>query len=65
MPSNIGFQGLILQGGAFGMVSRNLAEPHLKNGELVDLAPANPCACPTITSAGACRALYRNASATS
>jgi LysR family transcriptional regulator (chromosome initiation inhibitor) len=39
MPSNIGFQGLILQGGAYGMVSRNLAEPHLENGELVNLAP--------------------------
>jgi LysR family transcriptional regulator, chromosome initiation inhibitor len=39
MPSNISFQGLILQGGAYGMVSRILAEPHLKRGELVDLAP--------------------------
>lgn len=39
MPSNISFQGLILQGGAYGMVSRILAEPHLTRGELVDLAP--------------------------
>jgi LysR family transcriptional regulator (chromosome initiation inhibitor) len=39
MPSNISFQGLILQGGAYGMVSRILAGPHLKRGELVDLAP--------------------------
>jgi LysR family transcriptional regulator (chromosome initiation inhibitor) len=39
MPSNISFQGLILQGGAYGMVSRILAEPHMSRGELVDLAP--------------------------
>lgn len=39
MPSNISFQGLILQGGAYGMVSRLLAEPHLARGDLVDLAP--------------------------
>ncbi|MGE4443295.1 MAG: LysR family transcriptional regulator ArgP [Desulfomicrobium sp.] len=39
MPSNISFQGLILQGGAYGMVSRMLAEPHLARGELIDLAP--------------------------
>jgi LysR family transcriptional regulator (chromosome initiation inhibitor) len=39
MPSNISFQGLILAGASFGMVSRNLAGPHLEKGELVDLAP--------------------------
>jgi len=39
MPSNISFQGLILQGGAYGMVSRILAEPHLRQGDLVDLTP--------------------------
>lgn len=39
MPSNISFQGLILQGEAFGMVSRIMAEPHLAQGELIDLAP--------------------------
>jgi LysR family transcriptional regulator (chromosome initiation inhibitor) len=39
MPSNISFQGLILQGGAYGMVSRILAEPHIGRGELIDLAP--------------------------
>ena len=39
MPSNISFQGLILTGGAYGMVARILAEPHLKQGDLVDIAP--------------------------
>ncbi len=39
MPSNISFQGLILAGAAFGMVSRNLAAPFLEKGDLVDLAP--------------------------
>jgi LysR family transcriptional regulator (chromosome initiation inhibitor) len=39
MPSNISFQGLILEGLAYGMVSRILAEPHVQRGELVDLAP--------------------------
>jgi LysR family transcriptional regulator (chromosome initiation inhibitor) len=39
MPSNISFQGLILQGGAYGMVSSILAEPYLKKGELIDLTP--------------------------
>lgn len=39
MPSNISFQNLILQGGAYGMVSRILAEPYLRQGELVDLTP--------------------------
>lgn len=39
MPSNISFQGLILAGGAYGMVSRILAAPHLDRGDLVDLAP--------------------------
>jgi len=41
MPSNISFQGLILQGGAYGMVSRMLAEPYLARGELIDLAPGD------------------------
>ena len=39
MPSNISFQGLILAGGSYGMVSRILAAPHLERGDLVDLAP--------------------------
>ena len=39
MPSNISFLGLILAGGAYGMVSRILAEPHMSRGELIDLAP--------------------------
>jgi len=38
MPSNISFQGLILAGAAYGMVSRILAQPHLEQGTLVDLA---------------------------
>lgn len=39
MPSNISFQGLILAGGAYGMVSHILVAPHLERGDLVDLAP--------------------------
>ena len=39
MPSNISFQGLILQGEAYGMVSSLLARPHLAQGELIDLTP--------------------------
>jgi len=39
MPSNISFQGLILQGSAYGMVSSLLAKPHLAPGELIDLTP--------------------------
>jgi LysR family transcriptional regulator (chromosome initiation inhibitor) len=39
MPSNISFQGLILEGIAYGMVSRILVETHLQRGELIDLAP--------------------------
>jgi len=39
MPSNISFQGLILQGEAYGMVSSLLAQPHLVRGELIDLTP--------------------------
>ena len=39
MPSNISFLGIILAGGAFGMVTRIQAEPHLESGRLVNLAP--------------------------
>lgn len=39
MPSNISFLGLILAGGAYGMVTRIQAEPHLGDGRLVNLAP--------------------------
>lgn len=39
MPSNISFLGIILHGGAYGMVERSLAEPHIREGRLIDLAP--------------------------
>lgn len=39
MPSNISFQGIILAGWAYGMISSILAAPHLHCGALIDLTP--------------------------
>lgn len=46
MPSNTSFQGIILCGGAYGMVPRILARPYLEAGNLVDLRPETPLPVP-------------------